>query len=85
MNLRSPWFISAVIIAAVLIVLAIVAPSSAIVAAVAVLIPATLRFTTPLLFAALGGDHDHDRKTKERHEQVGDEIERDRGDRKSVV
>ena len=55
MNLRSPWFISAVIIAAVLIVLAIVAPSSAIVAAVAVLIPATLRFTTPLLFAALGG------------------------------
>ncbi len=38
-----------------LIVLAIVAPSSAIIAAAAVLIPGTLRFTTPLLFAALGG------------------------------
>jgi general nucleoside transport system permease protein len=55
MNFRSPWLITAGLLVLVLIVLAIVAPSSAIVAALAVLIPTTLRFTTPLLFAALGG------------------------------
>jgi general nucleoside transport system permease protein len=55
MNFRSPWLIGAFVLALVLIVLAIVAPTSAIVVAAAVLIPGTLRFTTPLLFAALGG------------------------------
>lgn len=55
MNLRSPWLIAAGVLALALIALSIIAPSSALVAAVAVLIPATLRFTTPLLFAALGG------------------------------
>ena len=55
MNFRSPWLIAAGVFILVLIVLAIVAPSSAVVAALAVLIPTTLRFTTPLLFAALGG------------------------------
>jgi simple sugar transport system permease protein len=55
MNFRSPLLIGAVVIALMLIVLAIVAPSSAIIATAAVLIPGTLRFTTPLLFAALGG------------------------------
>jgi general nucleoside transport system permease protein len=55
MNFRSPILIVAVVLALALLVLSLVAPSSGIVAAAGVLIPATLRFTTPLLFAALGG------------------------------
>ena len=55
MNLRSPWLIAAGVLALALIALSIIAPSSPIAAATAVLVPSTLRFTTPLLFAALGG------------------------------
>jgi simple sugar transport system permease protein len=52
MNLRSPGLIFSAVVALALIVLAIVAPSSTI---LTVLIPTTVSFTTPLLFAALGG------------------------------
>ncbi len=55
MNFRSPVVIISAVLALVLLALAIIAPSSPIVAAAAVLIPSTLSFTTPLLFAALGG------------------------------